>query len=1511
MKSQATTQKAAIRWSLGLAILVAAVLIVPASAWAQSNPGASSAQKPYIMILMDTSASMEWTDEGDEEYPSSDPDGPETEYSEWKAGKERLPTGAEAYGPCYIWEATCNDYERPSWVPDDEWTEAYDGSMSSRLDEMRTAGGMRLEDRSQPRHVTLKEILTGDMVMYREGDEDKAIENISPIDNGPGCWIVPRQRNASAQQDEVCEGSDKFEEFPDYDEPRPHFQEVFDGQRANGLMDTVAGNAIFAIAMFDGYKDSLKDPVKGWDGKHAQNLDDEMDEAFAGIQEGEGDGTDDSDDDKYNYDMGIFQMISPQDLDMSNSLAGQLSNFVQYAFIDAGYLSKDEKKLKPKEDDNDDLLGGLTGLDASFSKELDKYLDEYHMGRQPLARATPLAAAMYDIHQFFAHGSKGKDEESPLLEDPYQQCRPKHVIMMTDGYPEPEAGGLPVGGNTLNAAFGYDPDQYPYTSTEEAIRLFVNDLDYSTGSSRSDGESFVTDDWSSSEGLRYNPRVHIAALQVGAHDDGVDDDLEREAIAKLAEMAIEGKTCAGSYLDDLKVEEGCDPDKEVCLDPRQGEHMRTEYPNHVYSAPDGDEPDCEYPALILTQNDRETMAEVFQRLFNSILSDGVTSRTRPTFVNRLDDPTITNPDDPSDAQGGQFRIYSGVEIDASTPFWRGLLFRESLLCSDDNQDITEDNYLALHKQIEKLAGTVDEDSGDVSQDRRRIFTALPTDAAYDYTENKGLISDTLQADGSRFVFGMQLEAGNSGTDEFGSSYLSAEPLELLDRRVPFEASRLTEVLDTLNVDPDDYFQVPNLDSLEELINEVRGRSELKEDRALGAILNSSPVAVGPPDMDLPIDSYRAYKTLYEDRPSMLYFATTDGLLHAVYSGELHQVDGSEYSTNHQQVKTRAATSPESAGGASETDGSMHEQREAWAYIPQMLHNDLSLYTGQQPYLIDGTPSVKDVRLCHKSQEFNQNAQACRYECNTDECFNRAADNQWRSVLVAGLGEAGSGYFALDVTRPGGAHESAAHSGLQAPDPIPLWEFDPNWERGQVERIGEHAPELVYPQGELDDDDDFIDECDDDRGDDKYFWDQPFMGRSVSEAAIGTVAINPRFDAQASQPLRRPVAIFSAGEAGPFGTSCDREERSGRAIYVVDLQTGTLLRRFVSYNDPDDGDGDERRFEFPVVGSPALYDSSPGSLVTRGFVGDQRGRMFRLDLSSTDPSKWSADLFFDPMDDIDFDDDPDLLGPASFKPAIALGTQATDGDLLVYYGLGERGELTTADQTQLMIAVREDIEVNVSNDDPATATVDGELLWHAEFEGKNDDDDYVEKLTGAPVVFNRGVYFTTFLEPAEDRCEPGWSRIYGMKFEGAYDADDPSSLTDPPRPKGAISNPPSDGVNSTEGGYGSPSNQGDESEDTYWYYQPTGAEDGLNEEIIVRGLTVTLGPSCSTDPAQTGGGMHGSNTQKPTLVAQTSSGAMPGDRMSDDQTGASLTSIEHDLPDPQSQNIPLSWSVIDN
>jgi hypothetical protein len=1533
------------RRALTVAALTALFGTVSTTAYAQST-GAS--QKPFIMILMDTSASMEWTDEGDEQYPNNN----ETGVPEWKAGKSLLDT--ERYGPCYVWKADCSDYDRPGWSTGSDWSDNYsDSTINNRIEAMRgdaTGVGPRLQNKSQPRHVSLKEILSGEMVLRYDGDT-RSIGDLNPNVDAPGCWLVPRQRNATAQTGDLCDdlsSSDynKFDKFPDYSEPRPHFQEVFDGQVPNGLMDTVAGNAIFAVAMFDGYKDREDGAWKDWKGSSgADHLQDPMkdDDTFAGVTEGEGDPTKVGEADKFNYNLGVFQMIGPKSLEMSTSIAGQISSYVQYALIDAGYLRDNEDmKLEPKKADDEGLLGGALNdvLGVQFSDDLDKFVDKYTLGRQPIARATPLAAAMYDIHHYFAHGRKGKlSEDSPIIEDSYKNCRPKHVIMLTDGNPEPELpGGVDVGTNTLSSAFGYDPAQYPYTYTEKAIRSFMTDTEHTGAnnprytSSPPYPDSYLVGSWDSNESsyedaCKYNPRVHVVG-QVGQVDDDGDpqndvETLEDRVVEKLAAMAIEGRTCAEYYLgadwvpDNETMYDGnkgnCDPSVRACLDARQGEYMDQREDNssaYEYIKPDGDTVKCRYPALILSTDDPDVnlvryTADALQLLFNDIVGGGLQSRTRPTFVNRLDD---------DNTYGGQYRFFSGVGVDNGEIFWRGLLYRQNNVCTASAS--IDKSETTIHDQINQLAGSVGDpdasdgiyDTGTVTDDRRRIFTSFATHESFDYnTRLAGNLdaASSIDFDRYRFWFGMDLESGDE--DQFrdsngDSTYLGFDPDQLLTGRVPFEFDEFEQVITNLNaeVDPDiellDYFNALDETDLKQLIHEVRGRAEAKEydstngeGRAFGAILNSSPVAVEPPNLDLPIDSYRAYKAQFADRPSMIYVATTDGLLHGIYSGELDE----EPTTADTQIMKKDGTT-----------GSMPEQREAWAYIPQMLHKKLALFKGQQPYLMDGTPSVKDVRLCHGSQDYNLNRQACR--CSGSSCTVEPAD-QWRTVLVQGLGEAGAGYFAVDVTRPGGKFVESTNSlKIEAPDPIPLWEFDSNWERGQVKTLSDAGrDELVYPsESSLRDGSSggFIAECDDDRSDDRdsdgvneYFWDQPFLGASVGKAAIGTIALHATFPNADTRPrLRRPVAVISGGAYGEFGTDCDAEQRVGRAIYVIDLQTGTLLRRFVSYIDNESGSPVEKRFQHPITGSPALYNAKPGSLATRGFVGDGAGRLYRIDLSNDDPEDWSVELFFDPRVDIDKykqmdENDRPIFGPAAYKPALALGTTDVGNDLLVFYGLGERGDLSSTGTKQMMIAVREEIST-VENNGDYEAVAEGTHLWSHEFQ--DETDAQIEKLTSEAVVFNKGLYFTSFVEPTSDRCQAGWSRIYALDFEGDG-AKGPKGLwTDADLPSGT------NGVGGTTS--------------ARLAYEPSNTAN-LTEPVVVRGLTITLGASCVANPGSATGGTVQQQSKQPTLIAQSSSGAMSetgSDTFDAGDTGE-LHAIEQQLDALESQHIPLSWAVIDN
>src|SRR5690606_34188521 len=126
----------------------------------------------------------------------------------------------------------------------------------------------------------------------------------------------------------------------------------------------------------------------------------------------------------------------------------------------------------------------------------EMYMDRYTLGKQPIARATPFAGAVHDIHQYLLNGqyrendtfwTRGQDRRTAevsnpfiLENDPYRACRPKHVVLLTDGYPEPEAlggAGDGLGSENLVPAFGYDADRYPYPITEELIKNLVEDSD--------------------------------------------------------------------------------------------------------------------------------------------------------------------------------------------------------------------------------------------------------------------------------------------------------------------------------------------------------------------------------------------------------------------------------------------------------------------------------------------------------------------------------------------------------------------------------------------------------------------------------------------------------------------------------------------------------------------------------------------------------------------------------------------------------------------------------------------------------------------------------------------------------------------------------------------------------------------------------------------------------------------------------------------------------------------------
>ncbi|MEC5399773.1 pilus assembly protein [Uliginosibacterium sp. H1] len=151
----------------------------------------------------------------------------------------------------------------------------------------------------------------------------------------------------------------------------------------------------------------------------------------------------------------------------------------------------------------------------------------------------------------------------------------------------------------------------------------------------------------------------------------------------------------------------------------------------------------------------------------------------------------------------------------------------------------------------------------------------------------------------------------------------------------------------------------------------------KRGHLLGAIVNSSPAYVNEAFAKYGYAGYSAFAESVRTRTDVVYVGANDGMLHAF----------------------RADT------GA-----------ELWAYVPGLVHNKLNAlaqpaYTNQ--FTVDGKLTAWDVEFTSGS--------------------GSTATTTWKTVLIGGLRGGGKGYYAIDVTSPEAASETALASKV-------LWEF---------------------------------------------------------------------------------------------------------------------------------------------------------------------------------------------------------------------------------------------------------------------------------------------------------------------------------------------------------------------------------------------------------------------------------------------------------------------------------------
>ncbi|MHC4447468.1 MAG: pilus assembly protein, partial [Planctomycetota bacterium] len=203
--------------------------------------------------------------------------------------------------------------------------------------------------------------------------------------------------------------------------------------------------------------------------------------------------------------------------------------------------------------------------------------------------------------------------------------------------------------------------------------------------------------------------------------------------------------------------------------------------------------------------------------------------------------------------------------------------------------------------------------------------------------------------------------------------------------------------------------------------------------------------------------------------------------------------------------------------------------ELFGFMPWMVRKNiknLPIASGVRPYyFVDGSPSVADTWF---------------YSTPTDPT-HAANGSDWHTTLIAGLRGGGEQYYALDVTDP----DDPGY-------PRYLWEFP-----------AENAPPGV----------------------------DAYLGQTWSQPVITRIRVRVGLNDNGGQGFERWVAIFGGGyhpTSDPNDHNYDPKSTKGRAIFIVDVQTGELLA-MKAFDGSGGASGPESEMLYAFASTPAVID----------------------------------------------------------------------------------------------------------------------------------------------------------------------------------------------------------------------------------------------------------------------------------------------------------------------------------
>lgn len=234
------------------------------------------------------------------------------------------------------------------------------------------------------------------------------------------------------------------------------------------------------------------------------------------------------------------------------------------------------------------------------------------------------------------------------------------------------------------------------------------------------------------------------------------------------------------------------------------------------------------------------------------------------------------------------------------------------------------------------------------------------------------------------------------------------------------------------------------------------------------------------------------------------------------------------------------------------------------------------------------------------------------------------------------------------------------------------------------------------------------------------------------------------------------------------------DQKGRAIYVVDVMDGSLIKKFSYPEYPD--------MVFSIPSDVSRLDTNGDGKIDRLYVGDMGGQIWRVDIGDSNPNNWSARVIFRSNPGADNTRGRKIFYP----PEVTLERDAYGDFEILFFGTGDREhpkEVTVIDRIYaikdrgLLQVLTENDLYDVTNDelqDPQTSQErKNEIMTHL----RSASGWYIklelnvgEKILAPAVIFEKALYYTSFSPTIEasqgDPCYvgEGTARVYILEYK---------------------------------------------------------------------------------------------------------------------------------------------------